>query len=985
MTTMPVSGLRPESGERAQPTSGARVRLRRRVAAAAAVGIAAAFVVPTSAAHAADGPAPEPLEYRVLQKVHTDAVSTFLDEGTFVLGTKADVPEGNGTRLDTARTLFHVDDAARQTIPAGYEFVGPAGDTVWIAPESNPSGGDGYTQLWPGFSTESVPAGGVDGNSTTFRLAAVEAPDGGQVELWRGSGNGLTRMWSSDEGIDEFTIGRTHQHANWAFTQPGTYRLTIEGSAVVGGEPVSDTEVYTFVVGDLPGTVETSTTLTASSTETMQGSPVTLSAEVGPAGVEGYVEFRDGDTALGHTEASDDGRAELTVSDLGVGTRSLTAVFVPAVANFTTGSTSDAVEVRVLDGSGVEFGVVGIDDAYQVGDTLTATVVGATLEGNQVFRWLARTQGFDSTMVAQSTTAATFARELDALADDTEISVTVYDPDTRTTVAETPWTPVVVENQGATPVVEVTEGHPDPMLPGDVIEYTVSGRELGEGESITWGFLHYGGYFGSQIYPGEWEATYPDENTVRLRSKSNPEETETFPAPLTANVVKDEVTVARSDFHTVSTGHRELNVSGHRNLYREGGAVTLDAAVYPERAGDDLTYTWHFSRGETTEVWGTEQQESGAVTGPDLDVAEHDGGTLRLDLYNNGVLAQQSSLFTVNVTDDLTSQILEFGTLSDHYHQGSPVSLGLTVDPAPLAGDDLEWQWRWPGSDEWTRMAGVEDNLYEVAAEQVMDGLEIRAVLTYAAAATSPMVSETRTVYVDDHGAPARQTVTVSGETEYVEGATVALAADVEPGTVLTDYRWERKAAGQDEFTVLDGETGRELRFEAAAGDDGAQYRAAPVTPAGRVGYGPSEPVALVVTEAPPEEPGTEEPGTEDPGTEDPGTEEPGAEQPGAEEPGAEDPGAEDPGAEDPGAEEPEGPGGDEPAEADPTDDDSATGGSASGPSGEQGTGTASLLAATGASRLVAVTGAALAMALGGVLLIAVRRRAFRKDQPTRA
>src|SRR5690606_13768816 len=159
--------------------------------------------------------------------------STFLDEGTFTLGTRADLPEGNGTRLDPAETLFHVDDYSRQTVPAGYEFVAPAGETVWIAPESNPSGGDGYTQLWPGFSTEPVPAGGVDGNSTTFRLTDVEAPEGGDVEVWRGSGAGLTRMWSSDEGVDEFSAGRTHLHANWAFTRPGTYRLTVEGAAAI--------------------------------------------------------------------------------------------------------------------------------------------------------------------------------------------------------------------------------------------------------------------------------------------------------------------------------------------------------------------------------------------------------------------------------------------------------------------------------------------------------------------------------------------------------------------------------------------------------------------------------------------------------------------------------------------------------------------------------------------------------------------------------
>lgn len=924
-------------------------RPRRRTAAALAVGVVAALVAPAAAAHATDGPAPEPVEYRVLQKVHTDAVSTFLDEGTFALGTKADLTEGNGTRLVPAETIFHVDDASRQTVPAGYEFVAPAGDTVWIAPESNPSGGDGYTQLWPGFSTESVPAGGVDGNATTFRLTDVEAPEGGDVEVWRGSGAGLTRMWSSDEGVDEFAAGRTHLHANWAFTRPGTYRLTVEGAAAIGGAPVSDSAVYTFVVGELPEQVETTTTLTASAPELVQGSPVTLSAQVTPADVDGYVEFRDGGTALGHAEVSDDGRAELEVSDLGVGTRSLTAVFVPAVANHAAGSTSDSVEVTVVDGSGVEFGIVGVADSYQVGDTLTATVVGATLEGSQVFRWRLRTQGFDTVLVPQSTTATSWTRELDALADDSEISVTIYDPDTRTTVAESPWTTVVVENQGATPVIEVTEGHQDPLLPGDIIEYTMSGRELAEGESIAWGIVHYGGYFGAALYAGEWVATYPDEYTVRLRSVSNPEETETFPGPLVASIVKDDVAVARSEFHTMTVGHRELNVTGHRNLYRQGGAATMDATLYPERPGDDFTYTWTYTdqAEESTQVWGSEQQDTAALAGPPLTVADHDGGKIRLQVYNHGEPAQRSFDFPINVTDDLTSQILEFGTLSDHYHQGNAISLGLTVDPAPLAGDDLQWQWRWPGQDEWVEMTGVEDNLYEVVAEQAIDGLEIRAVLTYADPDTPAVVSDTRTIHVDDHGSPARQVVTVSGETTYAEGETVTLTAAVDPTTVLTDYRWERKAAGQEEFTVVEGETAAELTVEAALAGDGAQYRAAPVTPAGTLGYGPSEPVEVTVTEAP-DDPGSDDPGSDDPGSSDPGSDDPGSDEPGSDQPGSDNSGADTPGTDGPATGVP---GGDGP--------DPSSGG---------------VLAATGASGLASLLGVAFVLTLGGGLLIALRR-----------
>jgi surface-anchored protein len=917
--------------------------------------LAAAALGTAGPSAADDGAAPDPVEYRVLEKVHTDAMSTFLDEGTFTLGTRADLPEGNGTRLDPAETLFHVDDASRQSVPAGYEFVAPAGTAVWIAPESNPAGGDGYTQLWPGFSTEAVPAGAVDGNVTELRLVSVDGPEGGDVEVWRGSGPALTRMWSSDEGIDAFGIGRTHMHANWGFTEPGTYRLTVEGAATIGGEPVTDTAVYTFVVGSLPRTSRTTTTLEASAAEVVEGSPVTFSAAVAPAGVDGHVEFRDGSAVLGHSEVSDSGAAELEVSGLGVGTRSITAEFVPSVANFTTGSTSGPVTITVADGSGREFGVAGVADSYTPGDTLTATAVGATLKENQVFRWLLRTHGYASTVVPQSGTGTTYSKELDALADDTELSVTVYDTTTRTTLAESPWVPITVVGQGAEPVITATEGFHDPMLPGDVIEFTVSGRELAEGESITWGFVPYGGYFGALIPNYEWDATYADDarTTVRLRSKVNAPETRPYQGPLTATVVKDGVTIARSNFQTVTTGHREVNVTGHRNLYREGGSVTTDAGVYPVRDGDELTYTWNFTKGDVSEVWGGEQQASGALTGPNLSLAEHDGGTLRLDVYNHGELAQQSPSLPINVTDDLTSQILEFGTLSGHYHQGDALRLALTVDPAPLDGDVLEWQWKWPGAEDWKVMTGVEDNVFAHAVEQALDGVEIRAVLTYADSETAPAVSETRTVHVDDHGAPPRQQVSVVGEATYQEGGTVTLSAEVTPSTVLTAYRWERKTASADEFSVVEGEDGRTLTFEAAVGDHGTEYRVTAMTPNGLVGYGPSPATALTVTEAD-EEPGTEEPGTEEPGTEEPGTEEPGTEEPGTEEPGTEEPGTEEPGATVP--------------EGRPTDAERQ--GSPS-PEGR--------LAATGSAGVPLLVGGALLLTLGGGFLIAVRGRALRR------
>ncbi|GGJ12681.1 Ig-like domain-containing protein [Streptomyces brasiliensis] len=76
------------------------------------------------------------------------------------------------------------------------------------------------------------------------------------------------------------------------------------------------------------------------------GTPVTLTASVGPAGAEGKVQFRDNGNALGNPVTVSGGQAELTTSALKAGDHSLTAVFTPASTAY-NGSTSSAVAYTV--------------------------------------------------------------------------------------------------------------------------------------------------------------------------------------------------------------------------------------------------------------------------------------------------------------------------------------------------------------------------------------------------------------------------------------------------------------------------------------------------------------------------------------------------------------------------------------------------------------------------------------------------------------
>ncbi|MTV24985.1 hypothetical protein FTX61_06080 [Nitriliruptoraceae bacterium ZYF776] len=61
-------------------------------------------------------------------------------------------------------------------------------------------------------------------------------------------------MDSEDGAANAWNVNvPAHVHANWAFTEPGTYELTVEatGTAAAGGSLASDAERYVFHVGDL--------------------------------------------------------------------------------------------------------------------------------------------------------------------------------------------------------------------------------------------------------------------------------------------------------------------------------------------------------------------------------------------------------------------------------------------------------------------------------------------------------------------------------------------------------------------------------------------------------------------------------------------------------------------------------------------------------------------------------------------------------------
>jgi putative ABC transporter-associated repeat protein len=190
---------------------------------------------------------------KVLDEGHVDFAARVLD-GELSLHVKDGTVPGRVTWREPSSVVLHIGPAARNTLPDNEEFgfLGKGGDPVWLLDQVQQEG-----LLWPGWSTDSIASGTIDGG-LTFSLTGAEGP--GTVALYTYDAmSGADVLFNSADGVpDAIDVAQnTHAHGGWAFTEEGTYRLTFTMSGTLAnGAKVSDTETVAFVVGDTdPGDV----------------------------------------------------------------------------------------------------------------------------------------------------------------------------------------------------------------------------------------------------------------------------------------------------------------------------------------------------------------------------------------------------------------------------------------------------------------------------------------------------------------------------------------------------------------------------------------------------------------------------------------------------------------------------------------------------------------------------------------------------------
>ena len=179
---------------------------------------------------------------------HVDLGPRLID-GQWRAGLRHDAESGAVWR-DPNQTVLRVNDAAIMTAPnsADYPFLADvAGKPVHVIPQTqNPS------VVWLGWNTQDPAVTATIDRGLTMRVGPVSGP--GRAWLFLQSGTFGKPLLLADAGAapgDVWIDSGTHVHANWAFSQPGTYTATVTFlGTTTAGEAVNASTTLRFAVGD---------------------------------------------------------------------------------------------------------------------------------------------------------------------------------------------------------------------------------------------------------------------------------------------------------------------------------------------------------------------------------------------------------------------------------------------------------------------------------------------------------------------------------------------------------------------------------------------------------------------------------------------------------------------------------------------------------------------------------------------------------------
>lgn len=146
--------------------------------------------------------------------------------------------------------VLKVSDAAKQTVPddQSYAFLGEKpGSEVYVVPQTQQQG-----VVWAGWNTQDPQVMTAIKRQARLSLLSMQGPGTVMMYLQSGDLSQPQVLWDSrkKQRQDIFMDANVHTHANWVFSQPGTYFLTVEFAAeLTDGTTASSQQVLRYSVG----------------------------------------------------------------------------------------------------------------------------------------------------------------------------------------------------------------------------------------------------------------------------------------------------------------------------------------------------------------------------------------------------------------------------------------------------------------------------------------------------------------------------------------------------------------------------------------------------------------------------------------------------------------------------------------------------------------------------------------------------------------
>ncbi len=172
--------------------------------------------------------------------------------------------------------VFRVTNSGKLPVPSdpSYSFLhAREGESYWVIPQTqNPK------VIWLGWNTQDPELIKVMGNGATMTLGNLEGPGQAWLFLQDGAFGTPKVLYDSTSSAqsDIWVEANTHVHANWAFSAPGAYALSVRWCFGDSDSPRCVADTLRFIVGDEAKVEEaralTTTALAASSKASKQPS-----------------------------------------------------------------------------------------------------------------------------------------------------------------------------------------------------------------------------------------------------------------------------------------------------------------------------------------------------------------------------------------------------------------------------------------------------------------------------------------------------------------------------------------------------------------------------------------------------------------------------------------------------------------------------------------------------------------------------------------